>query len=65
MSYENIRSDLLVELSTEEQQLLSGGQRPGRQRPIICTRYRPYKRRSKKSSGTDIDIDVDIDDSDS
>ncbi|MEY3401722.1 MAG: hypothetical protein RLZZ86_1337 [Cyanobacteriota bacterium] len=28
MSYQNIKSDLLVELSTEEQQFLSGGRRP-------------------------------------
>ena len=44
MSYQNIKSDLLVELSTDEQQLLSGGQKPGkRQKPIICYEWKKYR----------------------
>ncbi|MFM5999015.1 MAG: hypothetical protein ACKO99_20640 [Dolichospermum sp.] len=45
MSYQNIKSDLLVELSTEEQQFLSGGRR----RPIICYRWRRYHHDKDKS----------------
>ena len=44
MSYQNIKSDLLVELSAEEQQLLSGGRRP-----IICYRWRRYRYDKDKS----------------
>ncbi|MFO5438651.1 MAG: hypothetical protein ACLBM4_08285, partial [Dolichospermum sp.] len=44
MSYQNIKSDLLVELSTEEQQFLSGGRRP-----IICYRWRRYRYDKDKS----------------
>lgn len=41
MSHQNIKSDLLVELSTEEQQLLSGGK--GRRRAIICYEWKKYR----------------------
>ncbi|MBD2442764.1 hypothetical protein H6G25_06015 [Dolichospermum sp. FACHB-1091] len=58
MSYQNIKSDLLVELSADQQELLSGGQ----QRPILCTRYRPHRRRRHQSSASEADIvNIDID----
>jgi hypothetical protein len=63
MSYQNIKSDLLVELSTEEQQLLSGGK--GRRRAIICyewKKYRDHDQNSRKSDDGDDDRDDDGDD---
>ena len=61
MSYQNIKSDLLVELSTDEQQLLSGGQKPGkRQKPIICyewKKYRDHDQDTEKSDDGDDDTD--------
>jgi len=41
MSHQNIKSDLLVDLSADQQQLLSGGQRYS-SKPIICYTYAPY-----------------------
>ena len=50
MSHQNIKSDLLVELSTEEQQLLSGGK--GRRRAIICHEWRyHHDNKGKSESG--------------
>ncbi|MBD2567202.1 hypothetical protein [Anabaena lutea] len=67
MSNQNIQSDLLVELSAEEQQLLSGGQQRSR-RPIICYSYGPYEddfdrggRGGRGGRGRDVDVDVDVD----
>ncbi len=58
MSYQNIKSDLLVELSTEEQQFLSGGK--GRRKAIICyewKKYRDYDQYSRKGDDADDDRD--------
>ncbi|MFM2061725.1 MAG: hypothetical protein RLZZ507_1395 [Cyanobacteriota bacterium] len=63
MSNENMTSDLLVELPTEQQQLLSGGQRY----PVICYDYEPYFRGGRGRGGRggrgggDVDVDVDVD----
>ncbi|MGB3420288.1 MAG: hypothetical protein WBA52_07610 [Dolichospermum sp.] len=55
MSYQNIKSDLLVELSTDEQQLLSGGK--GRRRPIICYKWKKYRDQDSKKTDDDDDRD--------
>jgi hypothetical protein len=53
MSHQNIKSNLLVELSTEEQQLLSGGNKPGKKhKPIICYEWR-YRHDKKVKSESD------------
>ena len=66
MSHQNIKSDLLVELSTEEQQILSGGKKPGKkQKPIICyewKKYRDHDEDSRKGDDADDDRDDDRDD---
>lgn len=50
MSHQNIKSNLLVELSTEEQQLLSGGLKLERKhKPIICYEWR-YRHHNKDKS---------------
>lgn len=61
MSHQTIKSDLLVDLSAEEQQLLSGGQMY-RRRPIICYTYGPYEDYYRGGrGGRDVDVDVDVD----
>jgi|688.fasta_scaffold382733_2 hypothetical protein len=66
MSHRTMKSNLLVDLSPEEQQLLSGGQM-SRRRPIICYTYEPYEdyyrggRTGKGSRDVDVDVDVDFD----
>lgn len=61
MSNENMTSDLLVELPTEQQQLLSGGQRY----PVICYDYDTYfprgrGRGGRRGGGVDVDVDIDV-----
>ncbi|MDB9536881.1 hypothetical protein PN451_13790 [Dolichospermum planctonicum CS-1226] len=55
MSHQNIKSDLLVELSTEEQQLLSGGK--GRRRAIICYEWKKYRDHDQDIRKSDDDDD--------
>ncbi|GAX38336.1 hypothetical protein [Nodularia sp. NIES-3585] len=60
MSVQSIQSELLVELSTEEQQLLSGGRRGrGRRCPrtVIVPRCGPYFRDRGFGGGFDDDFD--------
>ncbi|BAZ81260.1 hypothetical protein PN497_16680 [Sphaerospermopsis kisseleviana CS-549] len=67
MSNQNITSDLLVELSTNEQQLLSGGKRSGGKKPIICYVYEPYRETKVRKPPRDrgnIDFNDDGSDSD-
>jgi ABC-type uncharacterized transport system auxiliary subunit len=67
MSHRTMKSNLLVDLSPEEQQLLSGGQM-SRRRPIICYTYELYEDYDQRGrggrggrGGRDLDIDVDVD----
>ncbi|MFO5494175.1 MAG: hypothetical protein ACLBM6_16895 [Cuspidothrix sp.] len=67
MSHPTMKSNLLVDLSPEEQQLLSGGQM-SRRRPIICYTYELYEDYDQRGrggrggrGGRDLDIDVDVD----
>ncbi|WP_414549724.1 hypothetical protein [Anabaena sp. CCY 0017] len=64
MSAQVIQPELLVELSTEEQQLLSGGRRKGRRRcprRIIVPRCGPYFR-GGRGGGFDDGFDGGFDD---
>lgn len=64
MSHRTMKSNLLVDLSPEEQQLLSGG-KMYRRRPIICYTYGPYEDYDQggrgRRGGRDLDVDVDVD----
>ena len=61
MSHRTMKSNLLVDLSPEEQQLLSGG-KMYRRRPIICYTYGPYEDYDQRGrGGRDLDVDVDVD----
>jgi hypothetical protein len=55
MSNQIIKSDLFVDLSADEQQLLSGGQMSKRN-PIICYSCQPYRGRRN----VDVDVDVNV-----
>ncbi len=60
MSAQAIQPELLVELSTEEQQLLSGGRRGGRRRcprRIFVPRCGPYFRGRRGGGFDDFDDD--------
>ncbi|MCE2696731.1 MAG: hypothetical protein PX483_01235 [Nostocales cyanobacterium LE14-WE4] len=60
MSHQNIKSDLLIELSADQQQLLSGGQQNNNQRPIICYRYAPFEDNSSGGRGRKRNVNVDV-----